>query len=104
MVGREYEVEVMPTASSLIIKALKEPPRDRKKVKDVKHTGSITLDDVKEIARKLRHKSCARTFQGSVLEVLGTCYSVGCMVDRKHPKALQEEIKAGEVIIDEEDI
>lgn len=94
----------MPTASSLIIKALKEPSRDRKKVKNVQHSGSITLDDVKEIARKLRHKSCARTFQGSVLEILGTCYSVGCMVDKKHPKALQEEIKGGEVIIDEEDI
>lgn len=68
------------------------------------HNGSVTLDDVKEIARKLRHKSCAKSFQGSVLEVLGTCYSVGCMVDRKHPKDLQAEIKAGEVIIDEEDI
>ncbi len=67
VIGREYEVEVLPTASSLIIKALKEAPRDRKKVKGVQHNGSVTLDDVKEIARKLRFKSCARTFQGSVL-------------------------------------
>lgn len=31
--NRQAKVEVVPSASSLIIKALKEPPRDRKKVK-----------------------------------------------------------------------
>ena len=33
----------LPTAASLIIKALKEPPRDRKKVKNIKHNGNLTL-------------------------------------------------------------
>lgn len=28
------QIEVVPSASALIIKALKEPPRDRKKVKN----------------------------------------------------------------------
>jgi ribosomal protein L11 len=32
--NRQAKVEVMPSAASLIIKALKEPPRDRKKVKN----------------------------------------------------------------------
>ena len=32
--NRQAKVEVVPSASSLIIKALKEPPRDRKKVKN----------------------------------------------------------------------
>ena len=31
--NRQAKVEVVPSAASLIIKALKEPPRDRKKVK-----------------------------------------------------------------------
>ena len=31
--NRQAKVSVVPSASSLIIKALKEPPRDRKKVK-----------------------------------------------------------------------
>ena len=31
--NRQAKVEVVPSASSLIIRALKEPPRDRKKVK-----------------------------------------------------------------------
>ena len=32
--NRQAKVEVVPSAASLIIKALKEPPRDRKKVKN----------------------------------------------------------------------
>ena len=34
--NRQAKIEVVPTASSLVIKALKEPPRDRKKVKNSK--------------------------------------------------------------------
>ena len=32
--NRQAKIEVVPSASSLVIKALKEPPRDRKKVKN----------------------------------------------------------------------
>ncbi|KAG8199311.1 hypothetical protein JTE90_011778 [Oedothorax gibbosus] len=35
--NRQATIEVCPSAASLIIKALKEPARDRKKVKHVKH-------------------------------------------------------------------
>lgn len=31
--NRQAKVEIVPSAASLLIKALKEPPRDRKKVK-----------------------------------------------------------------------
>ena len=34
--NRQAKVSVVPSASSLIIRALKEPPRDRKKVKNSK--------------------------------------------------------------------
>ena len=36
------EVDVEPNATSLIIKALKEPLRDRKKTKNIKHSGNLT--------------------------------------------------------------
>lgn len=32
--NRQAKIEVVPSAAALIIKALKEPPRDRKKVKN----------------------------------------------------------------------
>jgi large subunit ribosomal protein L12e len=44
--NRQAAVSVVPSASSLVIKALKEPPRDRKKEKNIKHTKSIPLDDI----------------------------------------------------------
>jgi len=35
----------------MIIKALKEPHRDRKKVKNIKHNGNITMEDIYNAAR-----------------------------------------------------
>merc|ERR1712110_466437 len=94
--NRKAEVEVVPSASALLIKALKEPVRDRKKVKDIEHDGDITIDDVYEVARTLRYKSMAREFSGTVKEVLGTAMSLGCTVDGQEPKDLQEQIDSGE--------
>uniref|UniRef100_A0A3Q7GVZ6 Large ribosomal subunit protein uL11 C-terminal domain-containing protein n=1 Tax=Solanum lycopersicum TaxID=4081 RepID=A0A3Q7GVZ6_SOLLC len=43
-------VSVVPSAAALVIKALKEPERDRKKTKNTKHNRNITLEVVIEIA------------------------------------------------------
>jgi len=95
--NRQAAVSVVPSASSLVIKALKEPPRDRKKEKNIKHTKSIPLDEIIEIARKMQHKSMAKSLEGTVLEILGTAFSTGCQVDGKSPKTVQEEIKSGDI-------
>jgi len=93
--NRQATVEVIPSASSLVIKALKEPYRDRKKVKNIVHDGNITMDDVYEISRIMRERSLAREFSGTVREILGTCRSVGCTVDGRSPEEITDEIKAG---------
>ena len=95
--NRQAEIEIIPSASSLVIKALKEAPRDRKKVKNIKHNGNISFDDVLSIARTMRDKSFAKTMAGSVKEILGTCYSIGCTVAGENPKTLQEQITNGTV-------
>ncbi|KHO00897.1 Sec23/Sec24, trunk domain protein [Metarhizium album ARSEF 1941] len=100
--NRQAAVSVVPTASSLIIKALKEPPRDRKKEKNIKHNKSVTLDEIIEIARTMRHKSFAKELKGTVKEILGTAYSVGCQVDGKAPKVIIEAINNGDIDIPEE--
>lgn len=97
--NRVATVEILPSTSCMIIKALKEPPRDRKKEKNIKHHGNLTLDAVVEIARKIRHKSLARELTGTVKEVLGTCNSMGCSVDGMTAKALTAKINAGEVTV-----
>lgn len=44
----------------------------------------------------------AKTLSGTVKEVLGTAQSVGCTIDEKHPSAILEGIRAGEIEIPEE--
>ena len=95
--NRQAVVSVVPSASSLVIKALKEPPRDRKKEKNIKHTKSITLDEVIEIARTMRFKSLAKELKGTVKEILGTAFSVGCQVDGRSPKDVSDDIESGEI-------
>lgn len=95
--NRQAAVSVVPSASSLVIKALKEPPRDRKKEKNIKHSKSIPFDDIVEIARIMRHRSMAKSLQGTVLEILGTAFSVGCQVDGRSPKDISDDVKAGEI-------
>ena len=81
----------------MIIKALKEPPRDRKKVKNIKHNGNITMDDITEIARTMRPRSGAREMSGTIREILGTAHSVGCTVDGSDPHDLIVQIQEGEL-------
>ncbi|XP_041026845.1 60S ribosomal protein L12-like [Juglans microcarpa x Juglans regia] len=90
--NRQANVSVVPSVAALVIKAFKEPERDRKKMKNIKHTENISLDDVIKIAKVMRHRSMAKDLFGTVKEILGMCMSIGCMVDGKDPKNLQQEI------------
>ncbi|XWS66890.1 hypothetical protein CRYUN_Cryun05aG0239700 [Craigia yunnanensis] len=42
-------------------------------------------------------RSMATDLRGTVKEILGTCVFVGCTVDGKDPKYLQQEISEGEI-------
>ena len=84
--NKQCEVRVIDSAGPLVLKALKEPPRDRKQTKNVLHNGKLSMDSVIEIAKKMRPKSYACNFVGTVKEILGTCVSVGCTIDGKSPK------------------
>merc|ERR1712169_17890 len=97
--NRQAAVSVVPSASSLVIRALKEPPRDRKKEKNIKHNKSVPLDDVIEIARTMRYKSFSKELAGTVKEVLGTARSVGCQVDGKPPAVVIAAIDSGDIDI-----
>jgi len=93
--NRQAEISVVPSAASMIIKALKEPPRDRKKVKNIKHSGDIPFNEILSIGRVVRGRSMAKALCGTVKEVLGTCQSVGCTVDGKPPHDVIEGVDSG---------
>ena len=92
------QVELFPTCSSFIIKELKEPVRQRRKVKGAvfKHSGNLSFEQVKNIAKKMKEKSLARDMKGTVKEVLGTCLAVGITVDGKSPKEVTQEVENGQ--------
>ncbi|EPZ34329.1 60S ribosomal protein L12 [Rozella allomycis CSF55] len=95
--NRQATVEIVPNAASLIIKALKEPVRDRKKEKNIKHSGNLSFEEILNIARQMRDKSLARELKGVVREILGTAFSVGCTVEGASPQTISEKVASGEI-------
>eukprot|EP01071_Lankesteria_metandrocarpae_P010007 Lankesteria_metandrocarpae@DN5270_c1_g1_i1.p3 len=76
--NRQASIDIVPTTTALVIKDLQEPPRDRKKVKNIKHNGSISLEQLFGVARTMRTAGkgvISREFSGTCKEVLGTCQS-----------------------------
>lgn len=79
-----------------------EPPRDRKKEKNIKHTGNITFDEILDIARTMRSKSLAKTLANGAKEILGTAQSVGCTIDGQPPHDIIDQINNGEIEVPDE--
>jgi len=94
--NRQATIEVVPSASALIVKALNEPKVDLPKGTPTPHKGNITFDDVVNVAKVMRPRSMARDFSGTVKEILGTAVSVGCTVDQQDPKDILKKVEGGE--------
>ena len=98
--NRQAQVELVPSASSSILKALNEPVRDRKTgPKNIAHDGDISFDKIVEIARIMRPRSISRHLSGTIKEILGTAFSIGCTIDGNHPSDVQKMIDEGTMII-----
>jgi large subunit ribosomal protein L12e len=102
VVNRVATIEVVPSAAAMIIRALKEPPRDRKKVKNIKHNGNLDIKEIIDIARQMRPHSNAKTLKGTVKEILGSCVSVGCTVNGEDPRKIQEQVTDGTLDVPDE--
>ncbi|MBZ3869531.1 60S ribosomal protein L12 [Sciurus carolinensis] len=90
--NRQAQIEVVPSAS-----ALKEPPRDRKKQKNIKNSGNIIFDEIVNFALQMHHRSSARELSGTIKEILGTVQSVGYNVDGCYPHDIIDDINSGTV-------
>jgi len=73
-----------------------------KKVKNITHKGDLPLETIKKVAKTMETegKSLSKSFKGTVKQVLGTAQSLGCTVNKKHPKKVIEEIDKGEIKIE----
>ncbi|NXS62172.1 RL12 protein, partial [Brachypteracias leptosomus] len=63
----------------------------------VKHSGSVSFDEIVNIARQMRHRSLARELSGTIKEILGTAQSVGCSIDGRHPHDIIDDINNGAI-------
>jgi large subunit ribosomal protein L12e len=50
----------------------------------------------------MRSKSMAKKLKGTVKEVLGSAYAIGCTVNGKSPGDIQKEIDDGTITIPDE--
>ncbi|CAD7680295.1 unnamed protein product [Nyctereutes procyonoides] len=74
--GLYPKIEVVPSVSTLINKALKESPKDRRKQKNIKH---------------------ARELSGTIKNILRTAQAVGCSVVGCCPHDITDDISSGAV-------
>jgi len=91
---KNFEVTVgIPTTSALIVSELgiekgSGSPKNEK-------IGNLSLTQVIKIARIKQSRLLARSLKTAVKEILGSCVSMGVLVEEKDPKEIQKEMDEG---------
>ncbi|HKJ96214.1 MAG TPA: 50S ribosomal protein L11 [Thermoplasmataceae archaeon] len=95
---KEYEIKVgIPPTSAL----LKKEVGVAKGASNRKETvaGNATIEQIKKVAEAKMDSMMAYDLKGAVLEVIGTCVSLGLNVEGKDPMEIQTLIKNGKIEI-----
>lgn len=97
--NKAFQIKLKPGVTAMIIKAMGNYTRERKTTKLTGRSGNIAFSEVVRIAKwmEAEGKSRAKTFEGSVKQVLGSCLSVGCTVDGKNAKQVTKEVVSGDI-------
>ena len=91
---KEFDVKVgIPTTSALVVKEL--GVKKGSGASGHEFIGSLSMEQVVKIARIKRPQLMAKTLKAAVKEVLGTCVSMGVLVEGKHPKEIIKEVNEG---------
>ncbi|RLG61157.1 50S ribosomal protein L11 [Candidatus Geothermarchaeota archaeon] len=91
---KEFEVEIgIPTTSALIAKEAKIEKGSSNPGRE--YVGNLAFDQVIKIAKILKRKVKVGSFKGLILQVIGTCVSMGVKVDNKPPKEVTRLVKEG---------
>ncbi len=89
---KEYEIEVrLPPTSQLILKeaGIQKGAGNREAA-----AGNISFEQAVKVA-KTKEESLGKDLKKAVLQVLGTCVSMGVTVDGKNAKEIQGLVKEG---------
>lgn len=95
---KQYEIKVgIPPTSALIKKELKIEKGSGNRKETI--AGNATMEQIKNVAKAKIDSMLANDMKGAVLEVIGSCVSLGVNVEGKDPREVQRLIKTGEISI-----
>lgn len=95
---KKYEIKVgIPPTSALIKKELKIEKGSGNRKESI--AGNATVEQLKNVAKAKMDSMLSNDLRGAVLEVIGTCVSLGITVEGKDPVEFQRLIKKGEIEI-----
>ncbi len=97
--NKAFTVKFKPGVTAMIVKEMGDYVRDRQKQKLTNRSGNISFEQVLKIAKWMdaEGKSRAKTFKGTVKQVLGSCVSVGCTVDGRSAKEVTRDVEEGTI-------
>lgn len=91
---RKVEISVgTPPTSALILKEL--GLEKGSGITSTTKVGDLTIERVKTIARMKSDSLLGRSLKERMLEVAGTCVSMGITINGKDPRVIQREIREG---------
>ena len=91
---KEFEISVgIPTTSALIVSEL--GLEKGSGTTGTENIGDLSMKQAIKIVEIKQTKLLARDLKAGVKEILGSCLSMGVLVDGKDPKTVQKELDAG---------
>jgi large subunit ribosomal protein L11 len=91
---KEFEISVgIPTTSALIVSEL--GIEKGSGIPGTENVGDLSIDQAIKIAKIKQSMILASNPKAAVKEILGSCLSMGVLVDGKDPKTVQKELDNG---------
>ena len=92
---KTFEVKVFSPPVSELIKSQLNITKGSGKQLDIK-SGNLSIEQVISIARQKQQNLLCNDLKAAVKSVVGTCQTLGVLVESKSPKKVQEEINNGD--------
>ncbi len=91
---KNFEIEIgTPPAAALLLKEVGAEKGSSSPSK--KKIGNLTMDQIIKIAKMKYDNLLGSNLKNKVMEIIGTCVSIGVTVEGKDPKEVQKEIEDG---------
>ena len=91
---KSFTIKVLSPPTSELLKKelnLEKASAERKKL----NVGNLSIEQVISVAKTKHPSMLAKSFLSAVKSVIGTCMSIGVLIENKQPEEISEEINQG---------